>query len=899
MEKEARYILKDDRYSLIIIQLLDSNQKTKKGISIYKKTLEINELNEDNINMVLNRKDKLIYSFANIGFVEISRIKCFMYCSEKDVKEVGIISSVKIYQILNLSYLILEDMDTYTTSNLIDFFKEHSKGEVSKGLFFGKDVYKMDRSFDIFFHRLYEMNKNVCHINPNINFCYNNDNISYINKFGFTGFTTNVICGFFFQDKVSTTKKEEFITNLIVKDKEIHEDFFIKNNEIKEIEIILCPNNNIFLNQIFHFIFYVFLGYFMDSKLVLYNLLKKDQSEKRIDNGAIIVIDIDNEIDENPNEKQESINKNIENELNQILGNKNKLIIIHKKKEIVKMIKNNKNYFSEIKYNYEYKGDDDLILEFQEKQLLIISDSHENLQLIIETILDVIKYRLLDNQSELKPKIKSSIKTMLDSFKNFIAIRDLNLLNAMKLRAVAINEEYLIQKLNNIKRIELKRQMELKEKSDGQNINIINNEENKNDINNNIIINENLDSNIEPKTLNKPDNNFYLYIVTFNTANYTFENNSEEINILNELLFPKEVEKLYQEKDAPTFFVIGLQEIVKLNTSNVIFDSNKSSSYQWETKIIEILLKVYNYTLQYRENMVGILLLIFVKSSEAKNITNMKKSVIKAGFMNTLGNKGYILYEFKYRDKTFSFGSGHLTAGENDKNFKNRTNLLINLLNHKTDKNSNKFCENDFYFLFGDMNFRVKIDKKEFFDFFEKIKDVNIKQDINDDSVVSNKKSTYNLNKRFDFGIDSQKSKKKKSNSIEKSHLYKTKFFKDFKNIEAIDINDDNLSLNLKKQIDESRYKYFFLKEHLCCDELNGFKSSLTSYNVIENEINFLPTYKYIKGENNYDLGKRIPGWTDRILYKQSENVKCIKYDRINIKISDHKPVFGLFEINA
>ena len=103
MEKEARFIIKDDKYSLIIIQLVDSNKKTKKGISIFKKSLEINELNEDNINMVLNKKDKLIYSFANIGFIEISGIKCFMYCSEKDIKEVGIITYIKIYQILNIS----------------------------------------------------------------------------------------------------------------------------------------------------------------------------------------------------------------------------------------------------------------------------------------------------------------------------------------------------------------------------------------------------------------------------------------------------------------------------------------------------------------------------------------------------------------------------------------------------------------------------------------------------------------------------------------------------------------------------------------------------------------------------------------------------------------------------
>ena len=210
MEKEARFIIKEDKYSIIIIYLVDSNNKMKKGITIFKKTLEINELNEDNINMVLNKKEKLIFSFANLGLSEISGIKCFIYCSERDVKEVGIISFTKIYKILNLRYLILEDLDIDTTDRLKIFFREHAKSEVNKGLFFAQDKYNMDKSFDIFFHRLYEMNKNVCHINPKINFCYNYDNISYIEKFGFNDFTTHIICGYFMQNIVSTLKKEEW-----------------------------------------------------------------------------------------------------------------------------------------------------------------------------------------------------------------------------------------------------------------------------------------------------------------------------------------------------------------------------------------------------------------------------------------------------------------------------------------------------------------------------------------------------------------------------------------------------------------------------------------------------------------------------------------------------------------
>ena len=902
MEKEARFIIKEDKYSIIIIYLVDSNNKMKKGITIFKKTLEINELNEDNINMVLNKKEKLIFSFANLGLSEISGIKCFIYCSERDVKEVGIISFTKIYKILNLRYLILEDLDIDTTDRLKIFFREHAKSEVNKGLFFAQDKYNMDKSFDIFFHRLYEMNKNVCHINPKINFCYNYDNISYIEKFGFNDFTTHIICGYFMQNIVSTLKKEEFIANIIVKEKEIHEDHFVKNNDIKEFEIILCPNNNIFLNQIFHFIFYAFLGFYFDAKTVIYNILLKDQSPKRINNGAIIIVDIDNDLDKTYAQNYENIKKVIEEEMAKILGNNNKVLVIENKKDIGKIIKNNEKLFSEIKYNYEFK-DTDCILEFQEKQLLIISDNYENILLIIENILYYLKYNFLDDNNELKPKIKTSIQEMLNSLKKFSKLKDSKLLKGMKFKIEAVNEEYLNMKRINIEKLKKNKQLELKEKNSKKEestitnnnikINEIKEEEKIKNAINDKINSENISSS---QKLIEEKEKFNIYIVTFNTSNYDFLNTKEELTLLNDILFPKETIDLYKDKDPPTFFVIGLQEIVKLNTSNIIFDSNKSSSFLWESKITQLLLSNYNYTLQFRENMVGILLLIFVKSSEAKNIKNMRKSLIKAGFMNTLGNKGYIIYEFKYKNKTFSFGSGHLTAGENEKNYKNRTNLLINILNHKSDKNLRLF-ENDFYFLFGDMNFRVKVDKKDFFEEVEKIKNTNVAKRVSDDSYLIQIKPIQDIDEEVNKNLQLKKYKRRCSNSLNKYDINKIRSIQAFKKKEIKTTNDD-FKLFLQRNLDEKKYKFYFFKEHLENDELNGFRSNLSTFNTKENKIRFLPTYKYIKGYNYYDLVKRVPAWTDRILYKNSDNVKCLKYNSINIKISDHKPVFGFFEIN-
>ncbi len=99
--------------------------------------------------------------------------------------------------------------------------------------------------------------------------------------------------------------------------------------------------------------------------------------------------------------------------------------------------------------------------------------------------------------------------------------------------------------------------------------------------------------------------------------------------------------------------------------------------------------------------------------------------------------------------------------------------------------------------------------------------------------------------------------------------------------------------------MDENLFLQHFFKEFLEDEELKTFKEKeLYMYNIDEAEITFPPTYKFVKGTNFYNLSKRVPSWTDRILYKKGKNITPIFYDRIFINFSDHKPIVGLYEIN-
>jgi len=80
-------------------------------------------------------------------------------------------------------------------------------------------------------------------------------------------------------------------------------------------------------------------------------------------------------------------------------------------------------------------------------------------------------------------------------------------------------------------------------------------------------------------------------------------------------------------------------------------------------------------------------------------------------------------------------------------------------------------------------------------------------------------------------------------------------------------------------------------------------KGTLFLNRFLEGDITFCPTYKMIVGTHDYVLeegGDRIPGWTDRILFKcKNSNLQIKEYNSImEIVSSDHKPVYAIFELD-
>jgi hypothetical protein len=69
----------------------------------------------------------------------------------------------------------------------------------------------------------------------------------------------------------------------------------------------------------------------------------------------------------------------------------------------------------------------------------------------------------------------------------------------------------------------------------------------------------------------------------------------------------------------------------------------------------------------------------------------------------------------------------------------------------------------------------------------------------------------------------------------------------------------------------------------------------------LEGALDFRPTYKYDKRSDEYDTSskRRAPAWCDRILWRQSEHMRGLTYDRHETTLSDHRPVSAELEMSV
>jgi hypothetical protein len=118
--------------------------------------------------------------------------------------------------------------------------------------------------------------------------------------------------------------------------------------------------------------------------------------------------------------------------------------------------------------------------------------------------------------------------------------------------------------------------------------------------------------------------------------------------------------------DLPDILIVGLQEMVKLNTTQVVLGKDKQRCTGWE-KIFYNNLNANKQGVKYipvvQKVMVGCFIIMFIREEHKQKIKGIKKCKVRTGFSGIAGNKGGVGLRFYFEDTTFAFVNVHLESG--------------------------------------------------------------------------------------------------------------------------------------------------------------------------------------------------------------------------------------------
>lgn len=127
----------------------------------------------------------------------------------------------------------------------------------------------------------------------------------------------------------------------------------------------------------------------------------------------------------------------------------------------------------------------------------------------------------------------------------------------------------------------------------------------------------------------------------------------------------------------PDIVVIGFQEVVNLNMKNMMSTNNDKLVSLWESIITTNLNKIDKYFVVASQNLIGCLLVVFVKENVKDRIKKVDTDLISLGLAGKLGNKGAVLIKLEIDDTAICFTNCHLQAGS--KNFEDRVNNIAEI----------------------------------------------------------------------------------------------------------------------------------------------------------------------------------------------------------------------------
>ncbi|KMZ55957.1 Type I inositol 1,4,5-trisphosphate 5-phosphatase CVP2 [Zostera marina] len=122
------------------------------------------------------------------------------------------------------------------------------------------------------------------------------------------------------------------------------------------------------------------------------------------------------------------------------------------------------------------------------------------------------------------------------------------------------------------------------------------------------------------------------------------------------------------------------------------------------------------YCLVASKQMVGVFLMVWVRSEVKKDVRNMKVSCVGRGLMGYLGNKGSISISMQLHQTSFCFVCAHLSSGQKEGDELRRNSDVTEIIRktrfplvHGEERSPQTILEHDRVIWLGDLNYRIAL----------------------------------------------------------------------------------------------------------------------------------------------------------------------------------------------
>uniref|UniRef100_A0A7S1UE04 C2 domain-containing protein n=1 Tax=Phaeomonas parva TaxID=124430 RepID=A0A7S1UE04_9STRA len=299
----------------------------------------------------------------------------------------------------------------------------------------------------------------------------------------------------------------------------------------------------------------------------------------------------------------------------------------------------------------------------------------------------------------------------------------------------------------------------------------------------------------------------------------------------------------------------------------------------------------YPYVLLAARRAGQMRLYLFAKPAVVEMAREIETHSENTGLAHLAANKGGQLIKLRIRGTTLCFVSSHLRAHEGTNHAKGRNDNVVEILNGARVGQSSLDATNQFSHVFwmGDLNYRVALALKtgKVAEYIDSFMTKSLRQLHDGEEGAQNQGEKSNGAEKSNDDGDVTEERNSDSSKPGKDKKEKKREWKAFK-------------AEVHRLVEEGDFASIY-----AMDELQHFIKNNVIFCGFETPVpSFKPTFKVKRAEGTQYNEKRIPSYTDRILYKSlpglEKNLRLLNFEsHETFASSDHKPISALFEMDT